>query len=86
MYGLNDDEITAIHDGRYENFAPPEASLLRMADAMQGWRTAGRRAACRLNVSKTARLVQLQGVHAVPVFRCWTKVTFGLNPTGRLSL
>jgi alkylhydroperoxidase family enzyme len=34
MYGLSDDEITAIRDGRMESFSPPEASLLRMADAM----------------------------------------------------
>ena len=34
MYGLTDDEIAAIHEGRFENFAPHEASLLRMADAL----------------------------------------------------
>lgn len=34
MYGLSDDEITAIHSGHVEGFAPPEAALLRMADAM----------------------------------------------------
>jgi alkylhydroperoxidase family enzyme len=34
MYGLTDDEITAIRDGRIESFSPPEAALLRMADAM----------------------------------------------------
>ena len=34
MYGLSDDEITAIRDGKFEGFAPPEAALLRMADAM----------------------------------------------------
>jgi alkylhydroperoxidase family enzyme len=34
MYGLSDDEITAISDGNFEGFAPPEAALLRMADAM----------------------------------------------------
>jgi alkylhydroperoxidase family enzyme len=34
MYGLSDDEITAIREGRLELFAPPEAALLRMADAM----------------------------------------------------
>jgi len=34
MYGLSDDEVTAIREGHYERFAPSEASLLRMADAM----------------------------------------------------
>jgi len=34
MYGLSDDEIMAIRDGNFEGFAPPEAALLRMADAM----------------------------------------------------
>ena len=34
MYGLSDDEITAIREGRFAAFAPPEAALLRMADAM----------------------------------------------------
>jgi len=34
MYGLSDDEITAIHDGQFEAFAPEERALLRMADAM----------------------------------------------------
>ena len=34
MYGMSDDEITAIREGRFEAFAPPEAALLRMADAM----------------------------------------------------
>lgn len=34
MYGLSDDEITAIREGRLESFAPPELALLRMADAM----------------------------------------------------
>ncbi len=33
MYGLSDDEIEAIREGRYDNFAPSEAALLRMADA-----------------------------------------------------
>jgi hypothetical protein len=31
MYGLSDDEITAIHGGNYESFAPAELALLRMA-------------------------------------------------------
>ena len=34
MSGLSDDEITAIREGTYESFAPSEAALLRMADAM----------------------------------------------------
>lgn len=34
MYGLSDDEIEAIREGRFEAFAPAEAGLLRMADAM----------------------------------------------------
>ncbi len=34
MYGLSDDEIAAVREGRYENFVPSEAALLRMADAM----------------------------------------------------
>ena len=34
MYGLSDDEITAIREGHLESFAPPELALLRMADAM----------------------------------------------------
>lgn len=34
MYGLSDDEITAIRDGHFETFNAPEAALLRMADAM----------------------------------------------------
>lgn len=34
MYGLSDDEIAAIHDGRYEGFPPAETALLRMADAL----------------------------------------------------
>ena len=34
MYGLSDEEITAIREGHIEGFAPAEAALLRMADAM----------------------------------------------------
>jgi alkylhydroperoxidase family enzyme len=34
MFGLSDDEITAIREGRLDGFVPPEAALLRMADAM----------------------------------------------------
>jgi alkylhydroperoxidase family enzyme len=33
MYGLSDDEIAAIREGRMEGFAPAEIALLRMADA-----------------------------------------------------
>ena len=34
IYGLSDDEITAIREGQLEAFAPAELALLRMADAM----------------------------------------------------
>ena len=34
MYGLSDEEITAIREGKLETFSPPELALLRMADAM----------------------------------------------------
>lgn len=34
MYGLTDDEVAAIRDGRHEGFAAPEAALLRLADAI----------------------------------------------------
>lgn len=34
MYGLSDEEITAIREGRLDGFAPAELALLRMADAM----------------------------------------------------
>ena len=34
MYGCSDEEIAAIREGRIDGFAPPEAALLRMADAM----------------------------------------------------
>lgn len=34
MYGCSDDEITAIREGHFESFAPPESSLLRMADGL----------------------------------------------------
>ncbi len=34
MYGLSDEEIAAILNGNFEGFAPPEAALLRMADAV----------------------------------------------------
>ena len=33
MFGLSDDEITAIREGRFDGFDPAEAGLLRMADA-----------------------------------------------------
>ena len=34
MYGLSDEEIAAIREGRIAGFAPAEVALLRMADAM----------------------------------------------------
>jgi alkylhydroperoxidase family enzyme len=34
MYGLSDEEIAALRDGRLKGFAPPETALLRMAEAM----------------------------------------------------
>jgi len=34
MYGLSDDEIAAIAGGTFDNFAPPDRALLRMADAL----------------------------------------------------
>jgi alkylhydroperoxidase family enzyme len=34
MYGLSDEEIAAIHNGDVRGFAPREAALLRMADAL----------------------------------------------------
>lgn len=34
MYGLNDDEVAAIREGRTDGFSPAEAALLRMADAL----------------------------------------------------
>lgn len=34
MYGLSDEEISAIREGRLDGFAPAEVALLRMADAM----------------------------------------------------
>ena len=34
MYGLSDEEISAIREGRFEGFPPPEVALLHMADAM----------------------------------------------------
>ena len=34
MYGCGDEEIAAIRGGSLEGFGPPEAALLRMADAM----------------------------------------------------
>jgi len=34
MYGLSDEELSAIREGNYERFVPSEGSLLRMADAM----------------------------------------------------
>src|SRR5262249_38430691 len=34
MYGLTDDEITAVREGQVERFVASEADLLAMADAM----------------------------------------------------
>ena len=34
MYGLSDEEITAIREGKCDEFALAEATLLRMADAL----------------------------------------------------
>jgi alkylhydroperoxidase family enzyme len=34
MYGLTEEEITAIREGNFEHFVPPDAALLRMADAL----------------------------------------------------
>jgi alkylhydroperoxidase family enzyme len=34
MYGLSDEEISAIRSGSVEGFAAPEQALLRMSDAM----------------------------------------------------
>jgi alkylhydroperoxidase family enzyme len=34
MYGLTDEEINAIREGRFDGFGAPERTLLRMADAM----------------------------------------------------
>jgi hypothetical protein len=34
MYGLTDDEIAAIREGKFDAFPMPEAALLRMTDAM----------------------------------------------------
>lgn len=31
---MSDEEIAAIREGQFDSFAPPEAALLRMADAM----------------------------------------------------
>ena len=34
MYGLSEEEITAIRSGDVEKFSPADAALLRMADAL----------------------------------------------------
>jgi len=34
MYGLSDEEIAAIREGKFEEFVLAEATLLRMADAL----------------------------------------------------
>lgn len=34
MFGLSDEEVTAVREGQIEGFTPGEIALLRMADAM----------------------------------------------------
>ena len=34
MYGMSDDEIARIREGRFDGFPPAEVALLRMADAV----------------------------------------------------
>ena len=34
MYGLSNEEIAAIREGKFDEFALAEATLLRMADAL----------------------------------------------------
>ena len=34
MYGLSDEEIAALREGKFDGFAPSDLALLRMADAM----------------------------------------------------
>jgi alkylhydroperoxidase family enzyme len=34
MYGMNEEEIAAVREGRFGDFRPPEVALLRMADAL----------------------------------------------------
>ena len=34
MSGLTDEEIIAIREGNFAGFTPPEAALLRLADAL----------------------------------------------------
>jgi alkylhydroperoxidase family enzyme len=34
MYGLSDDEITAVRESKFEGFLPEEQALLQMADAL----------------------------------------------------
>ena len=34
MYGMSDDEVRAIREGRFDGFPPAEVALLRMADAV----------------------------------------------------
>ena len=36
MYGLSDDEISALLNGQFEKFSAPEQALLRLADALAG--------------------------------------------------
>jgi len=34
MFGLSDEEIAVIRDGKFDGFAAPEVALLRMSDAL----------------------------------------------------
>ena len=34
MFGVSDEEISALHSGNFGSFPPEEVALLRMADAM----------------------------------------------------
>jgi alkylhydroperoxidase family enzyme len=34
MYGLHDDEITALLNSAFDRFSPPEQALLHLADAL----------------------------------------------------
>ena len=34
MYGMSEEEIAAVREGRFGDFPPPEVALLRMADAL----------------------------------------------------
>ncbi len=34
MYGLSDDEVSALLSGQFEKFSPPEQALLHLADVL----------------------------------------------------